>query len=197
MKLKEYATVTSHRWSASVLLLIMLFSSALEAAEGIWLNIDVDERAVFVMEGDRAIQTFHNIAMGKNGVTPDKVLNDGKTPLGSYRIRRINDESRFHLFFGLDYPSLEQAANAYMANRISAAQLEAIYRAHERGEEPSSSTPLGGAIGIHGVGSGDMRIHENFDWTDGCIALTNEQVDELAKWIGLGTLVVVRSSSLN
>jgi murein L,D-transpeptidase YafK len=167
------------------------------AAEGIWLNIDVDERAVFVMEGDRAIQTFHHIAVGKNGVTPDKVVNDGKTPLGSYRIRRINDESRFHLFFGLDYPSPEQAANAYMDNRISATELEAIYRAHERGEEPSGSTPLGGAIGIHGVGSGDMRIHENFDWTEGCIALTNEQVDELAKWIGLGTLVVVRSSSLN
>jgi lipoprotein-anchoring transpeptidase ErfK/SrfK len=47
-------------------------------------------------------------------------------------------------------------------------------------------------IGIHGLGNGDPLIHEEFNWTDGCIALTNEEVDELASWIHLGTRVEVQ-----
>jgi len=128
-------------------------------------------------------------------VTREKSAHDQKTPLGTYHVRRINSESRFHLFFGLDYPSPEQAVRAYQSNRINARELEAIYSAHRRGEEPSFDTPLGGAIGIHGLGNGDPGIHEDFNWTDGCVALTNEQVDELATWVQAGTKVVIFSSS--
>ena len=51
--------------------------------------------------------------------------------------------------------------------------------------------PLG-QLGIHGVGMGDMKVHETVNWTEGCIALTNEQVRDLAKWVVVGTRVVVR-----
>jgi L,D-peptidoglycan transpeptidase YkuD (ErfK/YbiS/YcfS/YnhG family) len=39
---------------------------------------------------------------------------------------------------------------------------------------------------------GDEKIHGRFNWTEGCIAVTNEQIDELAQWVGIGTLVSVR-----
>jgi L,D-peptidoglycan transpeptidase YkuD (ErfK/YbiS/YcfS/YnhG family) len=51
---------------------------------------------------------------------------------------------------------------------------------------------LGGSIGIHGVGAGNRRIHEDFNWTEGCVALTNEQIDDLDRYIHIGTRVVIR-----
>lgn len=180
------------RFLASVLLVTGAIGvNCIAWAGEIWVKIDTNARTLYLMNGETKLQTFENISIGKNGATADKSVNDGKTPIGRYRVRWINDESRFHLFFGLDYPSPEQAANAYMADRITAGQLEAIFRSHEMGQEPSGSTPLGGAIGIHGVGGGDIRIHEDYDWTDGCVALTDQQVDELARSVGLGTVVVI------
>lgn len=175
----------------SIAVILLLCSSALSAA-ALWVDIDTTKHILYLKNGDDVVQIYEKIAIGKNGVTSDKTVHDGKTPLGHYTIRWINDESRFHLFFGLDYPTPEHAKTAFMSDRISAPELEEIFAAHERGEEPSGSTDLGGAIGIHGVGHGDIRIHENFDWTEGCVALTDEQIDELAGKIGLGTVVVVR-----
>jgi murein L,D-transpeptidase YafK len=118
-------------------------------------------------------------------------VKDRRTPLGSYRVRRINGESRFHIFFGFDYPNLQQSQSAFRAGRINYDQLKSIRKAHYLRREPPSDTPLGGLIGIHGLGNGDPGIHEEYNWTDGCIALTNEDVDELAGWIRLGTRVEV------
>lgn len=50
---------------------------------------------------------------------------------------------------------------------------------------------IGGQIGIHGLGAGDKEIHKVFNWTHGCIALTNEQIDQLTRWVGKGTVVKV------
>jgi len=162
------------------------------AAAEIWLDVDTAARAMSVMEGDRAIRVFENISIGRNGVSTDRTVRDRTTPLGSYRVRRINRESRFRLYFGFDYPNLEQAQRAFRSGRINYDQLKAIRRAHYLEREPPSDTPLGGQIGIHGLGNGDSRIHEDFDWTDGCIAVTNEEVDELSQWLRLGTRVEVR-----
>ena len=60
------------------------------------------------------------------------------------------------------------------------------------GDIPPQVTPLGGYLGIHGVGEGDPGIHADFNWTHGCIALTNQQIDDLAGWIRIGMRVVVR-----
>jgi lipoprotein-anchoring transpeptidase ErfK/SrfK len=51
---------------------------------------------------------------------------------------------------------------------------------------------LGGHIGIHGVGRGDLRIHQQFDWTQGCIALTNEQIEQLQNLVRVGDRVVIQ-----
>jgi hypothetical protein len=161
------------------------------SAGEVWLDVDTNQQILTVLKGSEPVRVFENISFGRNGVTTEKVLKDRKTPLGSYRVRRINDNSRFHLYFGFDYPNLEQAQSAFRSGRISYDQLKAIRRAHYLETEPPADTPLGGFIGIHGLGDGDPRIHEDFNWTDGCIALTNEQVDELAAWVRIGTRVEV------
>lgn len=174
---------------------LLLLVTGLASAGEIWVDVDTDQRTLSVLDGSEIVLAFANIAVGRNGVSAGKSAHDRKTPLGTYHVRRINNASRFQLFFALDYPTPEQAADAYRSHRISAAELEAIYRAHERGEEPPFDTPLGGNIGIHGIGNGDPRIHEDFNWTDGCVALTNEQVEELEKWVQPGTVVVIRAAS--
>ena len=47
-------------------------------------------------------------------------------------------------------------------------------------------------IGIHGIGDGDRGVHRDFNWTNGCVALTNEEIDELLRWVKIGTPVEIR-----
>ena len=63
------------------------------------------------------------------------------------------------------------------------------------GRTPPQNTRLGGAIGIHGIGeetADKLHIHDNLDWTEGCIALRNAEINELRPFLGLGTRVVIR-----
>lgn len=157
-----------------------------------WLLIDTQARTLQVWDGEEVLRTYENIAIGSAGAAPRRMLGDQQTPLGSFRISGIRQETRYHRFFAINYPALDDAIRAFESGRISESDLAAIRHAHEQGLEPPSSTPLGGNIGIHGLGVGDPRVHEDFNWTDGCIALTNEQVDELAHWIRPRMTVVIR-----
>ena len=175
-----------------LLLLGMLLPAAAPAATETWLLIDTAERSLQVMDGEQAVQRYENIAIGSRGAAPRRALGDRQTPLGTFRISSIRKETRYHRFFGINYPALDDALRARASGKIDEAELATIRRAHELGQEPPSSTPLGGNIGIHGLGAGDPRVHEDFNWTDGCIALTNEQVDDLAGWVRPRMIVVIR-----
>jgi len=158
----------------------------------VWLLIDTRAETLSIMLGDRSRLTVPNIAIGRYGATDAKMRGDHRTPVGSFRIKWVQEDSRFHRFFGLDYPDLKRATAAMKAGDIDKRVWRRIQRAQKRGTVPPQDTPLGGAIGIHGIGAGDPRIHESFNWTNGCIALTNEQIDDLAAWVRLGTRVEIR-----
>lgn len=179
------------RWWAPLLAWALLLGSTPAAAGEIWLDVNTDKETLTVMDYTSVVHTFEGIAIGRNGVSRSRTEGDQTTPLGSYRIRKINPDSRYHLFFGFDYPNLKQANEALKAQRISSAEWQSINLAHMQGREPPANTALGGYIGIHGIGSGDPQIHEDFNWTEGCVALTNEQMDELARWVKAGTQVIV------
>jgi hypothetical protein len=98
----------------------------------------------------------------------------------------------FKKFLGLTYPSADDARQALAKGVIDKPTHDRIVEAHERNEIPPQNTPLGGQIGIHGLGSGDIRVHKLFDWTHGCIALTNSQIDHLSQLVDTGTLVKIK-----
>jgi murein L,D-transpeptidase YafK len=178
-----------------LVLLLASLSLAPQAADRdgeIWVLVDTRAMTVSVFEGDSVKHIYRSISIGRGGTTTDKSRDDQKTPLGEYRIARIAKQTPFHRFFGLDYPSLEQAQRGLHAGVINQRQYHRILTAFRSGEAPPQDTPLGGYLGIHGVGEGDPRIHQNFNWTNGCIALSNEQIDDIARWIQIGTRVVVR-----
>lgn len=173
------------------LVTLCIVSGGAACDEETWVLIDTGELTLSIMRGEEPAHEFDSVSIGRNGATASKVFRDQKTPLGTFRIVRINHESSYYRYFGLDYPDLQYALRAFDAGVIDAESLDAIRAAHEQGREPPADTPLGGYIGIHGLGDGDARFHEDFNWTEGCIALTNAEIDELARWVGLGTLVLI------
>lgn len=175
-----------------VVVLVCLLHQALSVwASERWLLVDTEQRTLSVMEGEQPLRSFENISIGRDGAARTRLLGGQQTPLGTYRISSLREKTRYHRFFGINYPSLQDALRARRAGLISDADLAAIRSAQERGREPPFSTALGGNIGIHGLGEGDSDIHEDFNWTDGCIALTNDQADELAAWVSVGMTVVI------
>jgi murein L,D-transpeptidase YafK len=180
------------RLIVTLILSALSVSVAHAGAEDPWLLVETDNRVLKVMEGDHVIEVFNKIAIGSRGADWEKIRNDKKTPLGEYRIGWVNEKSRFHRFFGLTYPNRNNAKRAYLSGALDESAFRSILRAEMEEDVPPQNTRLGGQIGIHGVGRANALIHGEFDWTSGCIAMTDEQIDRLTPWVKMGTQVVIR-----
>jgi murein L,D-transpeptidase YafK len=156
-----------------------------------WILVDGSAAEVRVMRGAETIETFSNISVGRGGVGYKARLGDKVTPTGTFRIAWINRDSPYYRFFGFDYPTLLYAERARLRQSLTQEEYRQIVTAHDSGDIPPQTTALGGRLGIHGIGKGDPAIHAQFNWTAGCVALTNEQIDRLTRWARVGTLVVI------
>ena len=161
-------------------------------ASGVHLVIDTTAGSLTVLNGDTVIRVYPDISVGRYGVTSLKRQGDNKTPLGNFRIGWITGNSRYYRFLGLNYPDLETASRAFHNGLINKQEWLDIRHAIRSGDPPPQGTVLGGQIGIHGIGEGEPDIHREFNWTNGCVALTNEEIDELLGWVQIGTPVEIR-----
>lgn len=175
-----------------VLLFFGFLSFVSYADDNVWLLVDTAARKLEVKKGDKTVDTLYKIAIGRGGAGFKSHRGDNITPMGTYRIGWIGEKSAFRRFFGLTYPSVEDAQTALRKGIINQFTYNRIADAHHYDEVPPQNTPLGGQIGIHGLGSADPKVHEIFDWTHGCIALTNAQIDRLYDWIDTGTVVKIK-----
>ncbi len=158
-----------------------------------WLLVDTKADNLVIMRGQQPVRVFHQVALGSSGAGLKFRRGDNKTPLGVFRVGWINDHSRFKKFIGLDYPNLDYAEQALREHRIDRLTYERIRAAWISGHTPPQDTPLGGQIGIHGVGFGDPSIHSaGINWTSGCVALDNSQIDALRPWVKVGMRVEIR-----
>jgi murein L,D-transpeptidase YafK len=172
--------------------LALLLTSVIAAADPhLWLRVDTGAGTLSVMDGYRVLEVFDGIAIGRGGAGRDKRAGDQKTPLGRYHIVQIRNDSPFHRFLMLDYPSTRDAERARRDGGLKASDYVAILTSSQAGRLPPQETALGGYVGLHGLGEGDPRIHAAFNWTQGCVALTNEQIDRLARRVAVGTVVVI------
>ena len=161
-------------------------------AEAVWIQVDTQALTLEVKQGEQTIAVFDDISIGRWGAGFKRRRGDDITPLGTYKIGWINNKSHYHRFYGFDYPSVTNATEALAQQLISKEVFQDIEWAHKHNQIPSQGTVMGGQIGIHGLGRGDKRIHSLFNWTHGCIALTNEQIDRLHRWLTIGTVVNVK-----
>jgi murein L,D-transpeptidase YafK len=145
-------------------------------AERVPLTGQVD--LILVEKAARRLTVFRNgerlrtypIALGFSPVGDKMRQGDGKTPEGRFRIDRRNDQSRYHLSLGLDYPQAEDRA------RAAAGGFDA-----------------GGDIMIHGQPNAFFgKATLTRDWTAGCIALADADIEELWRIARIGTEVEIR-----
>lgn len=184
------------KWVTSALLVAcMLGAPVLSWASSRlpWVEVDTRMLTLTVFSAENQILArFTNISIGSGGTAEIHRRGDETTPLGVYRIAWIDRQSRFGTFYGIDYPSAEIARRAHAEGIISLRERNSILTALQHHRIPPSHTPLGGRLGIHGLGRGDPDIHKTVNWTDGCVALSNPQIRQLTRWMHIGTRVVIR-----
>lgn len=147
------------------------------------IKIRKTKRTLEVYDDGRLVKTFSMVL----GFSPDgdkEIEGDGKTPEGEFSVATKNPQSRFHLSLGLSYPSKDDAERGLKNGLISKAEHDAIVAALRDGRMPPQKTALGGEIYIHGGGV-------ERDWTWGCVALRNEEIEQLFASIPLGTKVTI------
>ncbi len=133
--------------------------------------IEKSVRRLMLISQGEVLKTY-KIALGGNPIGPKERQGDNKTPEGTYVIDGRNRDSRFYLSLHISYPN-ERDKN----------------RAKELGVSP------GGDIMIHGIKNGSSWVgdaHAEVDWTEGCIAVTNEEIEEIATLAPNGTIVEIR-----
>jgi len=133
--------------------------------------VEKSARRLSIFANGKELKTYR-VALGRNPIGPKREEGDMKTPEGIYTIDGRNPQSSFHLALHISYPSDEDNA-----------------RAAERG------LPAGFDIMIHGIENGLGWIgafHRRHDWTAGCIALTDEEIEELWRVTPDGTMIEIR-----
>lgn len=121
---------------------------------------------------DGRVLRSYKVALGRSPVGPKTRKNDHKTPEGLYTIDAKKDHSRFYRALHISYPNAQDRARAQAA-----------------GYDP------GGDIEIHGIENGlgwIGRLHRSIDWTDGCVALTDKEMNEVWNAVKVGTPVEIR-----
>src|SRR5262245_43448642 len=161
-----------------------------EACRAAGVGYPPSEPRLVVRKSARLLQLYsrevlvkeYPVDLGRHPPGDKEREGDGRTPDGEFRICTRVERSQFRHFLGLSYPDPAHARLALARGLIAGPQAGAIERAAARGEPPPWDTPLGGAVGLHGGGSGA-------DWTFGCIALDNPAIDELFAALPFGTRV--------
>lgn len=123
-----------------------------------------ERREMLVMHNNDVLQTL-NFELGFAPDGPKQFERDGRTPEGTYRINRRNPNSQFHLSLGISYPNVDQVAAAAAVGRDA-----------------------GGEIFIHGT---PRRNEGQDDWTVGCIAVTNDEIEQLYAMVNDGTPIFI------
>jgi murein L,D-transpeptidase YafK len=133
--------------------------------------VDKLRRRMTVYRGGRKERTY-TVDIGLGGMERKLRAGDDATPEGLYTIQEVRGpgQTRYYRAFLLDYPNDQDRRRFELARR--------------NGWLPRGSDP-GGLIEIHGEGGRDQ------DWTKGCVALTNAEMDELSEWAKVGTPVAI------
>ncbi|MGH7786954.1 MAG: L,D-transpeptidase family protein [Candidatus Binatia bacterium] len=178
-------------WWIGVVALVVGAASPGWTAEGYGgypvIEIWKAQRKMELRQGDAVIREFR-VVLGREPRAGKEVQGDYRTPVGRYYISRKKPQSRFHRFLEISYPNIDDAERGYSRGLIDANQWADIFIANVHGQSPDSGTRLGGRVGIHGYGG---RPYLPIDWTQGCIAVSNEDIEFLYAFAPVGTPVLI------
>lgn len=147
------------------------------------VEISKSERRLRVFSDGAPVKGYR-VALGREPHGDKEREGDGRTPEGAFYVCTRNGESQYHRSIGLSYPDAEDAERGLAAGLINKREHRTIVEATRHLRQPPWNTALGGEIMIHGGGT-------HADWTAGCIALSDEDAEELFKALPLGTPVSI------
>ncbi|MBB1466287.1 L,D-transpeptidase family protein [Vibrio sp. SG41-7] len=130
------------------------------------VKVDKSKRRMYLLKGEEVVQEFR-IALGKQPKGHKRFEGDNRTPEGQYQLDYVMEESDFYRSVHINYP-----------------------RSSDMQWAQKNEVDPGGNIKIHGIKNGERRspsFIQSFDWTDGCIALTNQDMDEFIQLVKMGT----------
>ena len=133
--------------------------------------VNKSKREMLVYSNGQLLKTY-KISLGKQPVGHKEFEGDNKTPEGVYSISDKNPNSGYHKNLGISYPDKDDLENARQLGK-----------------------PAGGNIKIHGLRNGVGfigKFHRWLDWTLGCIALTDKEIDELYEAVKIGTRIEIK-----
>jgi len=148
-----------------------IFAFAIQKGSVEKILIEKKQRRLMLISKGEVLKTY-KVALGGNPNGPKERQGDNKTPEGTYLIDSRNKDSRYHLSLHISYPNERDKK-----------------RAKALGVSP------GGDIMIHGIKNGFSwagDFHTESDWTKGCIAVTDEEIEEISKLAPNGTVVEIR-----
>ena len=152
---------------------------------GMEIRVYKKRRLLEALDGEKCLLTCRiSLGFGAGG-GPKCREGDGRTPEGHYFVCTKNAASRYHLALGISYPNARDARAALCRGEIDGAACARLEGAAAHGQRPDWHTPLGGFIMIHGEHP-EKRVG---DWTAGCIALDNADMEALFALAGLGDAV--------
>lgn len=139
--------------------------------------IDKSNYELYVYDQQGWFATYP-VVFGNNSLDDKKMEGDRNTPEGSFKIANKRVHEKWDRYLGLDYPTQESMAKFNERKR--------------RGEIPANALP-GSGIGIHGTWPNEDFVIDRYkNWTNGCISLKNEDVEDLYSYVPTGTPVVIQ-----
>lgn len=151
-------------------LLITWLISSFVFAEVDLVKVDKSERKMYLLEGQKVVKEYH-VALGANPKGHKQQEGDKKTPEGTYVLDYKKQDSSFYRSIHISYPNEQDKK-----------------KAKKKGVSP------GGFIMIHGQKNGFSLFStatQKFNWTDGCIALTDSEMDEFMVLVKVGTKIQI------
>lgn len=134
------------------------------------VKVDKSKRRMYLIDNQQVIKEFR-IALGKQPKGHKRYEGDQRTPEGRYYLDFVLEDSEFYRSIHISYPNAKDIAYAQSLNLSP-----------------------GGNIKIHGLKNGDKRpakYVQSFDWTDGCIAISNQDMDQLLNLVSAGTPIEI------
>lgn len=153
-----------------------LLDSLSIAPESLQLRVEKADRRMLVLAQGKVLKEYACV-LGENPEGDKRMQGDRRTPEGEFTFRDKYPHRQWHKFVWIDYPN--------------ATSRERFAQRKRSGEIPANAQ-IGGEIGIHGVPMGmDHWIVQGQDWTWGCIAMRNADLDEIYPHIKAGRTVLV------
>jgi murein L,D-transpeptidase YafK len=143
----------------------------------VYIIVDKSDYELQVYD-DEGWYASYPVVFGNKSLADKMVAGDRKTPEGTFKIISKRQHAKWHVMLMLDYPTKES--------------WEKFRQRKAQGLIPKSAS-IGGGIAVHGTWPNDDIVVDDYtNWTQGCVSMRNEDIDEICEYVQPGTKVIIR-----